>query len=275
MIKNYKFLLGVYIAFLLLCQSCISPDQLMTSCRITKFRWENQQYIAKYNSSGRLILLEADTSKIVFYYDEQNKLNAAEIYFAGTPGARHRYEYIQGPYGITQIDHYTLRDREHQRELIHYRSTSRIDYTITQEFYHDSITFEIRHDFIFTESNLTTISSTSSYINSTYNAKFDSRSNPFRTLGTAVGSRLFFPVGLFSFYPLNQFDVSYAARFSKNNPMYGEYQLSATGLDPEEQIFDYVLDNGLIKKIHWTNSSYGVTSSKDYEFGYDCPETMH
>ena len=272
MILNNKFLLGAYVlALMLLCQSCITSDQLGTSCRITKFRWENQKYLAKYNSSGRLILLEADTSKIVFYYDEYNKLNAAEIYFAGTPGVRHKYEYTHGPYGITQIDHYYL--GEHQRELIHYASSLKINYTITQEFYHDSITFEIRHNFVFTEGDLTSIYSTSSYINSTYNAKFDSRSNPFRTLGSALGSRLFFPVGLFSFYPVSQFDVSYAARFSKNNPMYGEYQISASGLDPEEQIFDYVLDNGMIKKIHWTNSSYGVTSSKDYEFEYDCPET--
>lgn len=256
---------------IILVSSCADPDTL--PCRIVKFYWEDEWHAAAYNSAGRLATLTADNSKVAFYYDDLNRLVAAEI-FTGDPTPFYKFEFTHGPHGIVQADEYhpSALGTEHNRTIYHYASPSRVDYLIHQEFgYDETLGFEIRKDLTYASNNVTYVEGSSAFIHTDYVAgKYDRKRNPFRALAAAVGNNAFFPVCFMVSFPVSKYDISYLNIFSQNNPLRASYEITGSGLDPEEQAFNYAYNGSVAKEIVWKNSSYGTTTSEDYAFEFEC-----
>jgi YD repeat-containing protein len=247
-----------------------------STCRISKFYWEGEWHKAQYNSSGRLQGLVAANSKVVFYYDALSRLTSAAIYM-GDPDPYYKYEFIHGPHGIIQADEYhpSAWGTEHNRLIYHYSSPTSVDYIIMQDFGHtEEIGFQIRYDFSYTEGgNVKHVDGTSTVIHTDYFAlKYDDRKNPFRILAAAVGNPVFFPIGTHANFPMssvnNTYDISLLNRFSKNNPVFAQYEVP--GVDPTDQFFTYTYDGNLANTLKWDEVSYGVTKSEKFAFEFEC-----
>jgi hypothetical protein len=260
-----------FVLLIAIVSSCTDP--IAPPCRISKFYWEDQWHDASYNSAGRLISLIADSSSVFFYYDASMRLEKAEI-FNGDPTPKYRYEFIQGPSGIIELNEYhmSIFGEEHNRVLFHYSAPNRVDYSIRQEFGTDPTPgFEIRYDFTYVNNNVRFIEGSSSVIHTEYSAsRYDKKKNPFRVLAFAVGNPAFFPVCRMANFPVSDYDISFMSLFSFNNPLRAQYAITGSGLDPQVQTFVNTYGGPIAKKIVWNDTSYGTTNSEDYEFEFDC-----
>lgn len=117
------------------------------------------------------------------------------------------------------------------------------------------------------------VDGTSTVIHTDYFAlKYDDRKNPFRILAAAVGNPVFFPIGTHANFPMssvnNTYDISLLNRFSKNNPVFAQYEVP--GVDPTDQFFTYTYDGNLANTLKWDEVSYGVTKSEKFAFEFEC-----
>lgn len=258
--KSLKLFLAIpLLASLVIISSCDPSD---ISCQIKRFYWEDQYYDAYYSPTGRLELLKSSLSEVRFYYDEYDKLYHAEIHNDGEPSPTYEFDFIHGPFGITEVDLYPLVGT-HVKEIFHYSSPTQVDYSITQEFGGSDpteVTFEIFHYFTYSGGNVKHVDSPSSVIHTSYSAhKYDKHGNPFRMLAKAVGNPVFFPVCRTVFFPVSLYDIPYVSLLSKNNPLSGQYEILGSGLDPQIQEFHYTYTGPLVNTIEWTDTSYGTT----------------
>ncbi|NJM24313.1 MAG: hypothetical protein HC859_01040 [Bacteroidia bacterium] len=239
-----------------------------THCRVKSFYWENEWYNASYNGTGRLTKLQSDDSKILFYYDEDNKLYKSDIYLPGEATARKVYTFEHGPYGITQVS-YHFEGVLTQREVIVYATPTQVDSVIYQEFIDGGeVGFENPLKFVYTGSNVTKINPDESF--NTYTAySFDNKANPFKMLAASVGNPVFWPVGLYAFFPVADYDISYVSRFSGNNPLTAEYAIPSGDIF-QPQTYTNTYSGGNVTKIVWEDTGFDDVLTEDYAFKYDC-----
>ena len=265
---------GIFLLLVSLSFSCTQYEK--PTCRISKFYWEGEWHKAQYNSAGRLLGLVAANSKVVFYYDAMSRLTSAAIYM-GDADPYYKFKFIHGPHGIIQADKYhpSIWGTQHTRMIYHYASPTSVDYIISQEFGNtEEINFQIRYDFTYTGGgNVKHIDGTSNVIHSDYfGLKFDDKRNPFRVLAAAGGNPVFFPIGTHANFPMssanNTYDISLMNRFSKNNPVYAEYEIP--GVDPDQQFFTYTYDGNMANTLKWDQVHYGTTDTEKYAFEFEC-----
>lgn len=253
---------------MMLTSSCDDPAVV---CKITQFYWDGRYYDLEYTGS-RLDRMVSGDYHIDLQYDEMDRLYTAKHYRPGD-GATPSYvfTFTQGTNGITEIDY--TGTGEHAKRLFFYTPSGNVDYTVHQEFgaLDDEVTFELTQDLTFNgNGNLTFVNATSDVIHTEYTIdQYDRLKNPFMMLAAAVHNPKFFPLGLFTNYPLHTFDVSLGSRFSKNNPHYASYEIPG-GVDPDYQEFSHTYTGGLTTSIDWNKESYGTTETEHYEFDYAC-----
>ncbi len=254
---------------LILLSSCSDPE--FKKCKIYGFLWEGQYYKLIY-SGDRLDQMVATDSHVDLKYDEKDQLISAYHYLPGagsTPTVY--YEYKHGLDGISQIDRY--QSGEHYRLLIYYTSGGQVDYITAQEFdpLTNTVALEFNYNYTFnSDGNLINEYGTSPVIYTDYSIyEYDRSINPFMILAEAVNHRPFFPLGSFVRFPVGNYDISVANRFSVNNPTIGDYQLPSLPAFGEYWLNTY--NNSLPTSIHWTYEEYGtLTSEEKYAFKYDC-----
>ncbi|MTI21906.1 hypothetical protein E1176_12810 [Fulvivirga sp. RKSG066] len=262
---RFKLRLTTLFAMLLFTLSCSDPAP--RTCRISSFLWEGQFYNLEY-TGNRLTRLVSPDARFDLHYNEYGQLYAGEHYLPGHGGVpSYTYTYNHGPFGINKIDMYT--GAEHQRFLFNYTSTGEVDYIVNQYFYMGDVSHELTdHLYYNTEGNVTLVDMTSSLITSRYTfSQYDGNINPFMQLAEMVGNPKFFPLGLFSNFPMDFPHVSMGYRFSQNNPHAAVYELPS--VDPAIQEFIHTYAWPYTTSITWNNDNYGVTSEY-YEFYYDC-----
>jgi hypothetical protein len=233
--------------------------------------WEGQWFNATYSGSGRLILLEADTSRVEFHYNASDQLVKAEIY--GTALApKYRFEFAHGPFGIIEANEYhpSIWGDYRTRTEYHYSDPVTVAYMIQEEYGVDPVPgFVIRYDISYSGGNVKLIDGTSSVITTDYiGTRYDKKRNPFKALAASVGNPAFFPVCKMANYPVATYDISYLSLFSRNNPLRGQYQVP--GVDPALQSFDNHYSGPFADKITWYSSSYGDVTSNEYAFNFEC-----
>jgi hypothetical protein len=240
-------------------------------CRISQVYWEGQWFDAFYSGSGRLLRLEADTSKVDFHYNGADQLIKAEIY--GTdPDPKYRFEFAHGPFGIVETNEYhpSIWGEYRTRTEFHYAGPSVVDYLIHEEYGVDPVPgFVIQYDITYSGGNVKLIDGTSSVITTDYiGSRYDKKKNPFKVLAAAVGNPAFFPACKMVNYPVATYDISYLSIFSSNNPLRGQYEVP--GVDPAFQTFANHYAGAIADKITWSSSSYGVVTSNEYAFKLEC-----
>lgn len=254
--KSFKTLVGIgVLAVLLIVQSCL-PEHIAKKVRIRRMYWENIWYNAHYNSVGRLTELLSDSSKLLFYYDESDKLYKAEIYIPDEATAKYIYTFTHGSYGITEVDVKQF-GNDFQRDVITYNAGGDI------VGIHQFTPLQWPYDA----------------------GNFDNKINPFRMLADAVGNPAFFPVGRLWFEPLAgehiyegeppfvlgtpyEFEINYISRFSKNNPLNASYDIPGTDF-LTSQVFEYTYSGSLVTSIKWRHFIVSEEFSEDYKFEYE------
>ena len=269
--KHIRFLYQLIpLTLIVILSSCIDESPTRP-CRITKMYWENQWFTASYSSSGRLTLLQADTSKIDFHYNGSNQLVKAEIY-GTSPTPQYRFEFVHGPLGIVEANEYhpSIWGEYRTKTVYHYSGPGVVDYMITYEYGADPDPgFIIQEDITYSSGNVKHIHGTSSVIYTDYyGLRYDKRKNPFKALAIAVGNPAFFPVCKIVNFPVSTYDISNLSIFSRNNPLRGEYRVP--GVDPTAQSFENYYSGAMAEKIKWSESSYGTVESNDYAFKFGC-----
>ena len=284
--KTIKTLAGIgVLAVLLIVQSCI-PEHIAKKVRIRKMYWENIWYSAHYNSVGRLTELLSDSSKLLFYYDESDKLYKAEIYIPNEATAKYIYTFTHGPHGITEID-LKQYGNAYQKDIITYNAGG--DIVGIHQFTPLEWPYEVDFKTLYDGDNLTDMyegdvpDEEGKWIYSA--GTFDNKVNPFRMLANAVGNPDFFPVGRLWFEPLAgehiyegeppfvlgtpyEFEVNYISRFSKNNPLTASYDIPGTDF-LTSQIFEYTYSGSLVTSIKWRHLIVSEEFSEDYKFEYE------
>lgn len=269
--KHLRFFFRFVPFALILALSACHDEIPSRPCRIEKMYWEDQWFSASYSGSGRLTLLQADTSRVEFHYNASDQLIKAAIYGTGATPA-YRFEFIHGPWGIIESNEYhpSIWGEYRTRTLYHYAAPGVVDYFIDEEYGADPDPgFIIRTDITYSGGNVKHLDGTSSVIvTDYYGLKYDKRKNPFRALAVAVGNPAFFPVCRMVNYPVATYDISYLSIFSRNNPLSGQYQVP--GVDPTDQTFTNHYSGPMANKIRWDSSSYGTVTTNEYAFEFSC-----
>ncbi|HEY5750564.1 MAG TPA: hypothetical protein VIU12_31095 [Chryseolinea sp.] len=285
--KTLNASMGVLaLACLLSFSSCFGPGLPAQKLRIKTFTWEGTLFQAQYNPYGMLTRLQGNDRRIDFLYDENEKLYRSEIIINGEAIPSARYDFTQGPLGITQIRiYFAMSGQLHLTDIktVHYISPTKFSSILEQEVSDEGdsihVTFELDRQFTYRGNNVASITTIPAFTE--YNAfTYDQKRNPFMLLAEAVGNPAFFPAGDFVNFPVRPYNIPLITVFSENNPIAAQYGTVGYPNSVDWQNFKYIYDNGLVKQIIWYDNYQNLyfqtrTFKFEYEWASCLPHVHH